>query len=320
MVELCITDDVEEQFELCGESTPYLQSRALCEEKMAMPGKDAELLSGARRLALGHFLMAAISQIWTGTTGPACPQKVWFDSMHTCDILAARGLAFANQATSHALAVLRILSKAEDATRRLPSDRLSTQANLLRRHCVAVQPALPEDIDRAERSILHCLGWQIYSPSLHSWLAAFLSRIRVLSKEYLLDQEPDFGAVLTQLWQQSYTCGTAVVMHVASIGLLAPRSLAMGLLGLSCVRAGVLPLHDARPDWMGTDEWEQVYVRAMGPVPPFKDGWDTAKLKQIIQLATDNSMAAVKDTCGRVARVLPDVTLLTQVARQPANA
>jgi hypothetical protein len=315
-MELYVTDEVEEQFELCGESTPYLQSRALREERMATPVKDAELLSGTCRHALGHFLMSAISLIWTRDIRGACPQKVWFDGMHMCDVLAARGLNFADQATSHAIAVLRVLSKAEDATRSLPSDRLSATTEVLRRHGAAMQPALPEDIDSAERRILRCLGWQIWSPSLHSWLSAFLSRLRVLSKQYLTDQ-PDFEAVLMQLWRQTYTCGSAVVMHVASIGWLAPRSSATGLLGLGCVRAGVLPLHDARPEWLGAAEWEQAYVRAMGPVPAFKAGSDAVKITQILQLATDSSMVTVKDTCGRVALVLPDANGPMQGAREP---
>ena len=314
--EVYVADEVEEQFELCGESTPYLQSRALREEQMATLGKDAELLSGMRRRALGHVIMSAISLIWSQTISPACPQKIWFDSMHMCDIVAARGLTFGNQATSCVMAVLRILSKAEDARCILSSHHLSTLTELLRRRCVAAQPALPDDIDSAERSILRCLGWQIGFPSIHSWLSAFLSRLRVLAKSRLMAQEPDVGAVLTQLWQQSYTLGAAVVMHVAPIGWLAPRSLAMGLLGLGCARVGVLPLRDARPEWIGAAGWEQVYVRAMGPVPEPRAGSDAVKVTQAIQLATDSSMAAVRDACGRVALVVPDVNVLMLGARE----
>ncbi|CAK0875580.1 unnamed protein product [Prorocentrum cordatum] len=278
---------------------------------MAMPGKGAELLSDGRRLVVGQFLMSAISQIWTGAGRRACLQKVWFDSMQMCDILASLGLDFGGGASCNAAAVLRILWKAEDGTHTLPSDSLSTLTEVLRRHGVAVQAATPEDIDAAESRILSALGWQIWSPSLHSWLAAFFSRLRVLVKQHLTEQEEsEFGAVLTQLWQQSYTCGTALVMHVASLGPLAPRSLAVGLLGLGCVRAGALPLHSARPARLGAAEWEQVYVKAMGPVPAFKADSHAAKIIQIIMFATDSSMDAVKDACGRVAMVIPDVPML----------
>jgi len=305
--ELLVPDEVEEQFELCGESTPYLRSRARREERMAMPGKGAELLSDGRRLVVGQFLMSAISQIWTGAGRRACLQKVWFDSMQMCDILASRGLDFGGGASCNAAAVLRILWKAEDGTHTLPSDSLSTLTEVLRRHGVAVQAATPEDIDAAESRILSALGWQIWSPSLHSWLAALLSRLRVLGRQHLAGRWAGFGAVLVQLWQQSYSCGTAVVLHEASVGLLAPRSLAMGLLGLGCVRAGVLPLDDLRPEWLGAAEWEQVYVRAMGPVPTVEPDWDADTLTQIIQLAFDSEMGAVRNACGRVALVVSGV-------------
>lgn len=306
-----LPDEVEEQFELCGESTPYLQSRALRETRMAMPRKDAVLLSDNHRLVVGQFLMSAISQIWTGAKRRNCLQKVWFDSMQMCDILAARGLDFGDGASAHTIAALRILWKAEDVTRTLPSDSLSALTDVIRAHGVAVQAATPEDIDEAEMDILQRLDWQIGCPSLHSWLAAFFSRLSVLVKKHLTEQEEsEFGAVLMQLWQQSYTCGTAVVMHVATLGPLAPRSLAMGLLGLGCVRAGALPLDSVRPEGLTAAEWEQVYVQAMGPVPAFKAEPHAAKITQIIQLATDSSMGAFKDACGLVAMVIPDVPSL----------
>jgi hypothetical protein len=310
-LELSVPDEVEEQFELVGESTPYLRSRARREERMAMPGKDAELLSDGRRLVVGQFLMTAISQIWTGGRR-ACLQKVWFDGMQLCDVVASRGLDFGEAgAAAHCAAVLRILWKADDGAHTLPSESLSTLTDHLRRHGVAVQTATPEDIDAAESRILRRLGWQIWSPSLHSWLAAFYSRLRVLVKQHLPEQEDtEFGAVLMQLWQQSYTFGTAVVMHVASLGLLAPRNLGMGLLGLGFVRAGALPLQSVRPGWLGAAEWEHVYVRAMGPVPACKGGSHADTITQLIQLATDSSIGAVKDACGRVAMVVPDVPML----------
>eukprot|EP00959_Pyramimonas_sp_CCMP1952_P297737 6228461-Pyramimonas_sp.AAC.1 len=71
---------------------------------MAALGKDAVLLSVPSRLALARFLMAAISKVWGQATRAACPQKAWFDSMHMCDVLAARGLNFDDQAASHAIA------------------------------------------------------------------------------------------------------------------------------------------------------------------------------------------------------------------------
>jgi len=311
--EINVPDEVEEQFELCGESTPYLQSRERREEHMATAGKDAELLSDGRRLVVGQFLMSAVSQIWTGASRRGCLQKVWFDSMQMCDILAARGLDFGDGASATAAAVLRILWKVDDGTHTLPSESLSTLTEVIRRHGVAIQTATPEEIDGAENRILRSLGWQIWSPSLHSWLAAFFSRLSVLVKQHLTEQEEsEFGAVLMQLWQQSYTYGTAVVMHVASLGPLAPRNLAMGLLGLGCVRAGVLPLHGARPEWLAADEWEKVYVRAMGPVPALRADSYAAKITEIIQVATDSSMGAVKDACGRVAMVVPDVPSLAR--------
>jgi hypothetical protein len=309
--DLSVPDEVEEEFELCGESTPYLRSRAQREEHMAMRGKGAELISDTRRLVLGQFLRAQISQIWTGAGRAACCPKVWFDSMQLCDILAARGLDFGSGDSSHAAAVLRILWKAEDARRTLPSDFLPKLTDVLRRRGLPVQPVMPEDIDKAESRILRCLGWQVWVPSLHSWLAAFFSRFGILVKQRLPEQaKSEFEAVLTRLWLHSYACGVAVVTRVALVGPLAPRSLAMGLLGLGCVRAGLLPLHDARPEWLGAAEWEEVFVQAMGPLPTFKVDSDATKIKEIIRLATDSSQDAVRDACGRAALTVSDGPML----------
>lgn len=300
---LVIADEVEEQFELCGVSTPCLQRRARLEERMAMPGKDAELFAGTHRFALGQylgFLASAIAHM-AGTTRAVCSQKLWFDSMHMCDILAARGLDFSGQATSYATAVLRILWKAENATRTLPSEHLSRLTETLWRQGVAVHAALPQDIDSAERRILRCLGWQVLFPSIHWWLATFFSRLRVLTKQHLTDrEESEFQAVVPQLWQQSCFCGTAVVTRAASLGASAPRTLAMGLLGLGCVRAGMLQLHGVRPERIGAAEWEQAYTRVVGPLPAFREDSYAAKIAQIIQLATDSSMDAVRDACGHI--------------------
>jgi len=320
-MELIISDQVEEQFELCGESTLFLRTRALRESRMLREGISGALLSINRRLVLGQILIAAISQIWTGATRRACLQKVWFESMHMCDVVRSRGLDFANQTTSHAMAVLRLLWKAEDATRTLPSASLSTLADMVRRHGLDEQPVRPDDIDSAESRILRCLGWQISSPSFHSWLTAFFSRLMVLITEHLTDQEESarFRAALQMLWLPIYARGSAVVMHNASLGQLAPRSLALGLLGLGCVQAGVLPLQGARPEWMGAAEWEQVYARAMGPVLAVaaSSAGDSRSLSwQIIELATDSIMDAVRDVCWRVALVVPGVPMAG--AQEPA--
>jgi len=329
--ELLVPDEVEEQFELCGESTPYLRSRARREERMAMPGKGAELLSDGRRLVVGQFLMSAISQIWTGAAGRACLQKVWFDSMHLCDLAQSLGLDVAGQAMSHAMAVVRILWKAEDATRSLPSASLATLTEVFSRGGFGLPPALPDDIDGAERRILHCLGWQGSSPSFHSWLAAFFSRLAVLLRQHLagragrgeraaegavLQREADVEAVLQQLWGPIYACGTAVVMHNASLGQLPPRSLAIGLLVLGCVRAGVLPVDCTRPAWFGPAEWEQVYARAMGPAPAFQGHPDGKELAAIVQVATDSGLGAVQEACLQVALAVPGVPMAS--LREPS--
>ena len=294
-------------------STTYLQKYALLEERMAMPCDDAELITDKRRLALGQFLKSAIWQIWSRTNSRTCLQKIWLDSMQMCDILAGSGVNFADQATSHAIAVLRIMRKTEDGTCRLPSDALSTLTVVLARQCPDLKSALPQEIDSAELHILRCVSMMdmMLAPSLHSWLAAFFSRLIVLTQQHLTGQEESvFGAVMVQLWKQIYTRGIVVVMHVPSPGLLAPRSLAMGLLGLGFVSAGMLPLHGARPEWLEADEWERVYVRAMGPVPAANADAPAAMITQIIQLATGSSMDAFNDACGRVAFVVVDVALL----------
>lgn len=308
-MELSITDEMEEQFELSGESTPYLQSLALLERQLALPGRDSQLLGHTHRRALGQFLMSAISEIWGRAARKACSHKVWFESMHMCDFLAARGLDFAGQeATPHAAAVLRILLKADARCSLLPSDSLSALTRVIP-YGAAVQPALPQDIDSAESNILRCLEWQIQLPSLYSWLAAFFSRLRALIKPHLTAREESkFEAASRQMWHQSCSFGVAVVMHVASLGPLAPRSLATGLLGLCCVRAGVLPLHDARPAWLGAAGWEQAYAGAMGPAPASEADSRAAKIPQVIQLATSSSMDAVRDACGRVAQVIQDLS------------
>ncbi|CAK0806053.1 unnamed protein product [Prorocentrum cordatum] len=321
-----VAEEVEEMLELCGVSTPCLRSCALLEERMATPGKDAELIADARRLALGQtlrFLVSAIAERWAGTSSAVCLQKLWFDSMHLCDILAARGLDFAHRATSHATAVLRILWKAEDATRTLPSGCLSALTEVLWRHGVAAEPALPEDIDSAERSILHCLGWQIWLPSLHWWLAAFFSRLRVLARERLAAaEEAELAAAMPQLWQHSYAIGAAVVARAASLGPAAPRALAAGLLALGCVRAGLLPLHGIRPERLGAADWEQVCARAVGSATACPAGALAAEVAQILQLATDSSLGAVGEACWLVALAVPDALLLRarlHAAVQPMN-
>ncbi|CAK0896784.1 unnamed protein product [Prorocentrum cordatum] len=305
-----IADDVEEQFELCGVSTPHLQSRALVERRMAVPGKDAHPIAGTRRLALGRFLrhlLSAIAHGCGGTIRTDVLQQVWFDSMHMCDILAARGLNFAHHATSHATAVLRILWKMRDATLTLPSNHLSKLTEVLWKHGMAVQPVLPEDINSAESRILFCLGWQVWLPSLHWWLATFFSRLRVLTKQQPANrEESEFEAVMTQMWQRSYTCSLAVVMHVASLGQSAPRLSATGLLGLCCVRAGLLQLHDVCPERLGAPEWEGVYARAMGTVPAFRAGSRVANAAQIVQAATGSSRDAIRGACWHVALALSD--------------
>lgn len=226
-----------------------------------------------------------------------------------CDVLAVRGVALGTpQLTAHALAVLRILWKVDNATRSLPSDRLAHLVDWLREHGHAVPPARPEEIDRAEVNILRVLGWQVVLPSLHSWLSAFCSRFRVLTKLSACDGT-DFAPILAWVWKRSYMCGTAVAMQKAVAGKLAPRILAAGLLGLCFVGARALPLQDLRPEDAEADEWERIYTQAMGPAPDCNVSLEVRRqVVQFMAFAFDVGPGELREACSAAAAALLGTT------------
>lgn len=156
-------------------------------------------------------------------------------------------------------AVARLVKTVDDATCSLENYKWSQIAAQMAAwleklgHAKITVPSL-KDIRNEELSVIKAMDWQLSPPTVYSWLLAFCTRLDVLTQR-------EFTVSLQWAWSQGFPCATHLVAAV-SFAETKPCTLTCGLLALLLISAGLLKLHDLRPESLGEEEWLNLFNQA----------------------------------------------------------
>ncbi|CAK0878698.1 unnamed protein product [Prorocentrum cordatum] len=100
-------------------------------------------------------------------------------------------------------------------------------------------PDATEDALRFEETkLLVTLQWETQPSTIESWVSIFLSRFNIITRGI-------HAAKMNKVWEQSMLCSQALVTRLPASPEMPPLALARGLLGLSFVCVGLLPMEAA---------------------------------------------------------------------------
>ncbi|CAK0814156.1 unnamed protein product [Prorocentrum cordatum] len=290
-------------FDQLGASTELLESWQLIERKLrhARGGSGFQLGPAERRATL-RFIYCFIELM------DMPPQQTWFEAAALLDafLRCAPGGTSIGSLPAVAVAVVKVLKKKDMACLDMSKSGLSGHARplaaALRQLGHAVPDATEGSIAEAEHLLLKTLGWRTCMPSVQAWTEKFCARLSALTRGLPV------GPTLEWIWQRSYCQAMALVMDAAE---QPPRQVALGLLALGAVEAGLIPLDSVRPGKHEPETWAQLAARRLlaggapaSPGPPEA----VRQVLRLVEKATVAGREEVQDACELVLLTLDRAT------------
>jgi hypothetical protein len=129
----------------------------------------------------------------------------------------------------------------------------STYASWMHETHVLVEP---KDVLREEFKIVRELRWRVNFPSVYTWLATLCKRLTVCSGGNL-------GTMADWVLQRGVMGAQIMLPQCGAVSdTIYPRRMANGLVGLSLVSAGLLPLQQLRPLTVSPADWDALFIRS----------------------------------------------------------
>eukprot|EP00930_Biecheleria_cincta_P057025 TRINITY_DN43030_c0_g1_i1.p1 TRINITY_DN43030_c0_g1~~TRINITY_DN43030_c0_g1_i1.p1 ORF type:complete len:383 (+),score=82.48 TRINITY_DN43030_c0_g1_i1:98-1246(+) len=118
-----------------------------------------------------------------------------------------------------------------------------------------VPEATQELVFKQEIAVLQALKWDLPDPCAQQWSLIFMTRFALLAGPSLQG---------LQRMEQKLLCLASIVIrhHQQSSPMLSHGMLALGLLCLCMVEAGLLPLEELKPDDVSAEEWRDLYLES----------------------------------------------------------
>jgi len=240
------------------------------------------------------------------------PSKSWFEAQVLLDAYIAKAPSSfgVHDLPATCVVLVRMLKKVDNATVCMKGARFSANAQslaqILRARGFNVPDPTEEQLHYQELAIIQAMDWQIYLPTVESWMCAFCSRFNVITQGL-------FMASLVWIWEQSQFFRMTVVMREvseASSSALPPRKVAAGLLGLRFLSARLLPIEALQPEEVSYATWQQLVAtthREDGGVPSCVLTPEIAqRVLELLQVATGLTLEELREATEHVALVLRD--------------
>mmetsp|Transcript_114177 Transcript_114177/g.285640 ORF Transcript_114177/g.285640 Transcript_114177/m.285640 type:complete len:348 (-) Transcript_114177:308-1351(-) len=250
-----LVEDVEHKLELAHVTTDMMPIWASIENNMI-----SILISGGQRLtpSIRQLALLGISEV---VSCLKLPEAMWFHGMALLDTW----LATHNSSTPSSdiigglpaacVAVAQVLRKIESgksvskSLRLDAADRICTAMRMCGCHLPDV---LLQDVQEKEQSLLRCLGGQVTTVSLESWLSLLEARFHVLTADFYVE-------LMIEAADRMRDQARVLVHWMPADGHRRPQHLATGLLGTGLVCAKLLPLEPLRPQHVTQDAWGQLF-------------------------------------------------------------
>mmetsp|Transcript_126644 Transcript_126644/g.352859 ORF Transcript_126644/g.352859 Transcript_126644/m.352859 type:complete len:379 (-) Transcript_126644:300-1436(-) len=266
-----------------------------------------------------NFICYTVSLLNVNQTDPSTPHKSWFEVAHMLDIFlmhGSKGQNILEDLPATCIALVKIQKKFDTATLNTRGLNLHLHAaqlaQWLTRAGYTTSSPTQDELDQQEMAILEALRWQVNLPSIESWLSAFCMRFNVLTHGNFIPQ-------LNWVWQQCMVYARVVVTHKAATLEKLPQRKANGLLGLTFVRARLVPLDALRPAKLSPTMWENLFesgqFQATVPVCVLAPGF-AQRVLDLLQVVLGRSLAELQQDCAMIAYELQE-TLSVASMRNP---
>mmetsp|Transcript_84468 Transcript_84468/g.219842 ORF Transcript_84468/g.219842 Transcript_84468/m.219842 type:complete len:463 (+) Transcript_84468:28-1416(+) len=248
------------------------------------------------------------------------PSKSWFEAQVLLDVYMARAPpSFGVHALpATCVVVVKLVKKMENAVvtkecARVWAANAKSAASTFRKSGFDVPDPTEQQLLHQELAVLQAVGWQIYFPTVESWMLAFCTRFNVITQGI-------FAASLAWIWKQSQFFRMTVVTREASCSALPPRKVAAGLLGLRFFSARLLPIRSLQPEELSDATWQRLVATAHGECRGSPSCAFTAEIVQRVleslQAATGFTLDELREATKHVASILMGVFEDLQSAQQ----
>jgi len=169
---------------------------------------------------------------------------------------------------------------------------------------IATPPQLvtEEMLLKEEVRVLKLLGWNVNVPTPEFWISAFTSRFDALTFNY-------FAASVSWVQHRSKSLASGIVLSGAVLEELGQKTLAEGLICISFVVAGLLPLSTLQPDAFTEQEWKDMFRNSQPDAGVVADGSSARQgmdksMKQLLQAACNTDWASLQDSSAQVMQTM----------------
>jgi len=187
-------------------------------------------------------------------------QNGWCKAALLFDRYCAKVQVAPNRLPMLCVAVVRIVSKMEQkAYPGVLESCWSVCADELRVWLMSAGYDVPEATDalilQQEMAVTRVFQWRILWPCAQQWSLTFFTRFALLAG-------PAFQRSLKEVEMKLLALARAVIMCQQASATLTHGTLALGLLCICMVEAGLLPLEELRPEDLSAEEWRNLYMES----------------------------------------------------------
>eukprot|EP00930_Biecheleria_cincta_P027077 TRINITY_DN19024_c0_g2_i2.p1 TRINITY_DN19024_c0_g2~~TRINITY_DN19024_c0_g2_i2.p1 ORF type:complete len:402 (+),score=85.81 TRINITY_DN19024_c0_g2_i2:119-1207(+) len=295
-----VMEAIEDAWLRCGVSTQLLEQQREQEgrlQSMLLHQVQRQIQTVVRGAALR--CMSRLLHLATGGQNGWCKTVLLFDR-YCGEVEIALDLL-----PMTCVAIVRIVSKMEQkAYPGVPESCWNVCADELRVWLMSAGYQVPEATEELileqEMAVLRVLQWHTTQPCAQQWSLTFFTRFALLAG-------PGFQRSLQEVEMKLLALARAVIMCQQASAMLTHGTLALGLLCVCMVEAGLLPLEELQPEDFTAEEWRNLYMESQpsGMAPMCRltaPQW--AQILEMLTLSTGAAPPELKASARRAGEAL----------------
>jgi len=294
-----VMEAIEDAWLRCGVSTHLLelQREQDCRQQSMLQQVQRQIQTVVRGAALR--CMSRLLHLATGGQNGWCKAALLFDRY------CAEAEIALDRLPMTCVAIVRIVSKMEQkAYPGVHESCWSVCADELRVWLMSAGYEVPEASQELlleqEKTVLWVLQWHTTQPCAQQFNLTFFTRFALLA-------DPGFQRSLQEVEMKLLALARAVIMCQQASAMLSHGTLALGLLCVCMVEAGLLPLEELQPEDLSAEEWRNLYMESQpsGLAPTCRltaPQW--AQIFEMLTLSTGAALPELQASARRAGEAL----------------
>lgn len=246
-------------------------------------------------------LLAELSEL---LAAPYKTYKIYFEAVSLLDamLVLSPGSLSISSLPSMCVALINLLQKMDHRTEAISGFWKMVSEKLRVSGFVMDEQHEGKVIRENELLILTALDWRLNVPNFFSWVTFLCARLNIVSQSTLKKEIK--WIEMTTLRKLT----TIVALHRPTLDLPS-RVLAIGLLCLVVISAGLLPLEALRPEDLTPAQWTELFIQSQtAPAPPTCNFLGHQGVLLVLQIAASVGIGEMKTASRTVAATMLDAT------------